>query len=280
MPRVSKVFFPFLSLPSPLHSPSFFLSPCPLLHSPFCWEVRIRGGGGSPAGAAARAAVEPQLLRLSKWSWWVKKSHQNGGFCSSSSPQARWQRQPSLLTHMQAPTLPSRHRRRRRTPARLHASPPHPSGSCAAHPSAPGSCTTSQPPGAAKCCRRRLAVSLPEMPFSHRSGPRALAHTCTRQRAPALKAIAAQAGTHPCPTVILLAPYLHSAKKERAKNLLQREKLITLVFSLAEWACANGQKRWGSKMERIGKPIYWYSGSIISNLLFMFMTLKTAISEQ
>lgn len=102
-------FFPFLSLPSPLHSPSFFLFPCPLLHSPFCWEVRIQGGGGSPAGAAATAAVEPQLLRRSKWSWWVKKSHQNGGFCSSGSPQ--WQRQPSLLTQAQAPTLSSRRRR-------------------------------------------------------------------------------------------------------------------------------------------------------------------------
>lgn len=100
-------FSPFLSLPSPLHSPSFFLFPCPLLHSPFCWEVRIQGGGGSPAGAAATAAVEPQLLRLSKWSWWVKKSHQMEGFVPPPLPRAQWQRQPSLLTQAQAPTLPS-----------------------------------------------------------------------------------------------------------------------------------------------------------------------------
>lgn len=152
----------------------------------------------------------------------------------------------------------------RRTPARLHASPPHPRGSCAAHPSAPWLMHHQPaPPGATKYCHRRLVLSLPEMPFSHRPGPHALAHTCTRQRARAqtqllaLKAIAVQAGTStalvyqgtstlppaPHPPLILLVPHPHSAKKERAKNLLQHEKLITLVFSLAEWGCVNRQKR-------------------------------------
>lgn len=159
-------FSPFLSLPSPLHSPSFFLFPCPLLHSPFCWEVRIQGGGGSPAGAAATAAVEPQLLRLSKWSWWVKKSHQMEGFVPPPLPRAQWQRQPSLLTQAQAPTLPSQ--RYSATPSTapresIHAAAPAPAAPCAARTAAGGG-----------------LCSLLEMLLSHRAGPPALGHTaCT-----------------------------------------------------------------------------------------------------
>ena len=114
-------------------------------------------------------------------------------------PRAQWQRQPSLLTHMQAPTLPSR---RSRTPATLHASPPHPSRSALPTPRLCSSCT-SQLPYTTKYCHRRLTLSLPEMPFSHRSGPHALAHThaCKHTHAQmqllALKAIAIQAGTPP-----------------------------------------------------------------------------------
>lgn len=133
-------FFPFLSLPSPLHSPSFFLFPCPLLHSPFCWEVRIQGGGGSPAGAAATAAVEPQLLRLSKWSWWVKKSHQNGGFCSSSSPQGL-EEKATLLAHSGASTysaFPALQETHQAIPSALHPAAPR----CGSGTSRPWFCYT------------------------------------------------------------------------------------------------------------------------------------------
>lgn len=170
----------------------------------------------------------------------MKKSCQNGGFCSSSSPQGLVA-EAALPAHSHASTYSA-------FPALLdarHATSlsSAPQRVCAAHHSPPW--LMHQPaPLCAKYCHRRLTLSSLEMPFSHRSGPHALAHThvCKHTHAQmqllALKAIAIQAGTpHPA---VLLAPYLHSAKKERAKNLLQHEKLIMVVFSLAEWGCVNG----------------------------------------
>lgn len=262
-PVSARFFSPFLSLPSPLHSPSFFLFPCPLLHSPFCWEVRIQGGGGSPAGAAATAAVEPQLLRLSKWSWWVKKSHQNGGFCSSSSPQSPMAK-AALLAHSGAstysafPALP--------TPTTLFPL------LCTQQ-----VCTAAQAPADLVLLHTATGglCSLSEMPLSHRQG---FVHWCTphAQARPWTGAASCLRSSPCCPP----GPYPHSVQNERVKSLLKHEKLITLVFSLPEHGHMRGRKRWGTWNERIiCKPNNQYSVSVISNLLLIFNSLENSASE-
>lgn len=250
MPRVSKVFFPFLSLPSPLHSPSFFLSPCPLPHSPFCWEVRIRGGGGSLPGAAATAAVEPQLLRPSKWSWWVKKSRQNGGFCSPSSPQDQRQRQPSLLTRTQHLPIAAKHPAGcTPVPGSLEGLHCPPLTSVARAPASPFTPLSTVTGGLCPHCQRRLfltgqglmllhtTVYIQIHPHAHRASY--IKWNRDKSRCPL-----------PLPPTIPLFfqfPIFILHLGESAKNLLQHKKWVVLVLSLAEWEHANGRKRWGSK---------------------------------
>lgn len=250
-PVSARFFSPFLSLPSPLHSPSFFLFPCPLLHSPFCWEVRIQGGGGSPAGAAATAAVEPQLLRLSKWSWWVKKSHQNGGFCSSSSPQGPVAK-AALLAHSGASTysaFPALPDTRHAIPSALHPADLR----C-------GSGTSS--PCAAIYCHRRIMLLVGDASFPQGRASCTGAHCMHKHAHEQAQRLALKAAAIPA---VPLALYLHSAKNERVKSLLKHEKLITLVLGLAEQGSMRGRRRWGSRNERIFcKPNKQYSVSVIS----------------
>jgi len=79
---------------------------------------------------------------------------------------------------------------------------------------------TSQPPQDTKhCCGRLLKLSLLLVPFSHRSGPRALActrkHTHSARQLLALKAIAVQAGNpRPCYSSSSLSP-LHKAGERK-----------------------------------------------------------------
>lgn len=155
------------------------------------------GKCASEEEVAARQELLPRLL-LSPCYWdWVngadgwRRAIKMEGFVPPPLPSAWWQRQPSLLTHMQAPTLPPQHCW---TPTTLHPCPLHPRRSALLIPQLCNSCT-SQPLYTSKYCYR---LWLLKMLFSHRSGPHALVHTWVRKHThaqiqlPALKSIAIQ----------------------------------------------------------------------------------------
>lgn len=211
-------FFPF-SFPTLPPSLSLFLSLSrPLPHSPLCWEVRIWGGGGSLPGAAATAAVEPQLLRPRKWSWWIKKSRQNGGFCfpSSPGPDSRVS-PPCSLSYMQAPTRCSW------TTSILHPSPLSPVGlHC------PPLVSTAR------------ALTSPLMLLGTVTG-QGLTHLLTRAHAMytrnfLLKRNRNAAGTH-CPP-LLPAPFFFFFffwLQGEGEEFTAAWKMIMLAFTLSEW---------------------------------------------
>lgn len=87
--------------------------------------------------------------------------------------------------------------------------------------------------------------SLSEMPPSHRPGP---LHWCTphaQARPWAGAASCSNSSSNPC------CPPSPASSVKRVKSLLKHEKIITLVFSLAEQGCMHERKRWGSRNERI-----------------------------
>lgn len=242
MPRVSKVFFPF-SFPTLPPSLSLFLS---LSLSPSSFSFLLGsahpGRRREPGGSCCHGCC----LSPSYWDWvngadgW-RRAVKMEAFVPPPPPlpRARWQRQPSLLTLMQAPTLPSR----------LQPPPLHPSGSALPTPWLHGS-RPSQPLRHG-VLSQQATLFLGELPFPHRSGTRAPAHTCTHKHTHAQmqllawKATATQAGT-PSPPRYSSSSLSLLCKEWESKKLTAAWE----INHVSIWFGREGMYEW---MKEVGK---------------------------